>query len=385
LSDYLAFVDQLLIDSGAPATHAIVIGVGDYPHLNGGTSTLTTLDGGLNQLSSPPESAREVVTWLLDKFTNVDKPLASLSLLISEKDGPQPLAHARLPAPFTPKEATIAHVKQAVRDWKDLGDKNEENLVLFFFCGHGVASGLDSMTLLVSDYGKDNNMPMEGAVDFAAMHRGMAQCKASYQCYFVDACRTVDDIASNTTAQGEAIIQDNKNRPSGWDWNYAILYSTLAGEKAYGRKNKPSFYTEELILGLNGTGANSRNGAGAWRVSTNDLCTAVHRGLSHRGKKIKSPMASLVDFEFHELTADPIVPVWVYCEKNSDTDQALFKCLQGGNIICERPPQPDKWRHHIPHGMYDFKAEVGTRSGQRDGSIVMPPYQEVEIKVEDAP
>jgi hypothetical protein len=385
LSDYLAFTDQARIDSGDPATHAMVIGVGNYPHLNGGTGALTTLDGGLNQLSSPPESARAIATWLLDEFNNLDRPLASVSLLISEKDGPQPFSHARLPAPFTPQEATIANVKPAVRAWKGLGDKNEENLVLFFFCGHGVASGLEGMTLLVSDYGKDDHMPMDGAVNFTAFHRGMAQCKASYQCYFVDACRTVDDIATNTTARGEAIIQDDLNRPWDSDWNYAILYSTLAGEKAYGRKNKPSFYTEELILGLNGTGANSRNGTGAWRVSTNDLGTAVKRGLSHRGKKIKPPMASLVDFEFHELAADPIVPVWVYCEQKADTDQALFKCLQSGNVICERQPQPDTWRHHIPHGVYDFTAEIGARSGKRDGNIVMPPYQEVEIKVENTP
>ena len=385
MSDYLAFTDQARIDSGDPATHAIVIGVGKYPHLNGGTGILTTLDGGLNQLSSPPESAREVVTWLLDNFNNIDRPLASVSLLISEKDSPQPFAHPRLAAPFTPKEATIADVKQAVRDWKKLGDGNEDNLLLFFFCGHGVASGLDGMTLLVSDYGKDNNMPMEGAVDFAAMHRGMAQCKASYQCYFVDACRTVDDIASNTTATGHPIIQDNLNRPWASDWNYAILYSTLAGEKAYGRKNKPSFYTEELLLGLNGTGSNNRNGAGVWRVSTNDLSTAVQRGLSYRGKKIKPPMANMVNFEFHELKADPVVPVWVYCRNPADTDQASFKCLKGGNIVCSRPPEPDTWRHEIPHGLYDFLAEVDTRSGKRENEIVMPPYQEVEIEVEDTP
>lgn len=47
MSDYLAFKDQARLDSGDPATHAILIGIGKYPHLDGGTRDLTTLDGGL--------------------------------------------------------------------------------------------------------------------------------------------------------------------------------------------------------------------------------------------------------------------------------------------------------------------------------------------------
>lgn len=381
MSNYVIYKDQALLDSGTPTAHAIVIGVGDYPHLIDGDGPLTTKNGGLRQLSSPPESARTFSTWLLDEFHNPNKPLATVSLLISEPGDTTEFNHPKLAAAVTPEEATIANVKAAIREWKAFGDRSEENLVLFFFCGHGVARGLEGVTLLLSDYGASNDMPMEGAIDFAALHRGMAQCKASEQCYFIDACRTVSDIATRTTECGDSIIQDDQNRPYPSDWNFAIIYSTLGGEKAYGRKNKPSFYTEELITGLNGTGSNNRSGDGSWRVTTGDLNTAIHYGLSLRGDKIKIPMAYLAQFEFHYLKNQPLVPVTIYCKERSENSLATFSCIENGHQIGSRPPDPDDWITKLTHGRYDFTADIDTRHGERKDESIIPPYREIEIEV----
>ena len=383
MDDSLVFYDQSLVDSGNPATHAVVIGVGAYPHLNGGDpAALTDLHGGLGQLSSPPASARTITDWLLDSFNNPDKPLASVSLLVSEEEGGQVYHHDSLQQPFSAPAATFGNVKQAVRNWKKRGDVNEENLMLFFFCGHGVARGLDGLTLLLSDYGESEAMPMEGALDFAALHRGMSQCAASSQCYFVDACRAVSDIATRTTATGQTIIQDSIDRPWSSDWKFSIFYSTLAGERAYGRKNRPSIYTEELIRGLNGTGSNNRSADGSWWVYTGDLSIALHHGLSRHGKKIKSPMSAQVHFRFHKLLKEPIVPVVVSCSADADTDQAEFVCLHGETTVDSRTPQPDKWKIEIPHGNYDFVAKVDSRKGERKDETVLPPYRDIEIQLE---
>lgn len=77
-----------------PATHVLVIGVGDYPHLNGGTGTLTELHGGMGQLTSCPESARAFATWVISDL-NAPAPLASVSLLLSERTGPSRFTHPR--------------------------------------------------------------------------------------------------------------------------------------------------------------------------------------------------------------------------------------------------------------------------------------------------
>ena len=386
MSDYLAFKNQELIDSGKPGTYAIVIGVGSYPHLLGGKpNKLTDMHGGMKQLTSPPVSAREFCNWLLDEFNNLEKPLASLSLLTSEENANAPYEHSKAKKNFSPKTANIEHVKKAIREWKELADSNEENMILFFFCGHGVARGLDGLTLLLEDYGEHNSMPMEGALDFAALHRGMSQCAASHQCFFIDACRSVSEIVIETTANGQAVIMDNIRRDWDSDWNYAIFYSTLEGKKAYGRTGKPSYYTEELIVGLNGTGSNNRNDADHWWVSTGDLSIALNHGLSLRGKKSKVPLSALVHFDFHQLTKPPVVPVTVSCESKNATEQASFLCSQNGTQLDSRLPQEGNWVTQLSNGTYDFSAELDSQSGARNGEIVMPPYRNIKIKLEETP
>ncbi len=375
----LIWQDRARIDSGQPCAHAIVIGVGDYPYLVDGSGPLTDKNGGLRQLSSPPESAMTFARWLLDAFHNPDAPLASLSLLVSDAQA-RPFEHPRLGAPVQPAVADSAGTVAALRAWKALGDRNERNLMLFFFCGHGVARGLEGLTLLLRDYGEVSDMPMEGAIDFAAFQRGMAQCAASYQCFFVDACRQVSDIARNTTESGRKVIQDDINRPFASDWNYAVLYATLEGEAAYGRRDKPSFYTEELIRGLEGTAANNRNADGQWRVSTSDLNAAIHRGLSLRGPRIKNPAVRLVEFEFHTPKHPPRVPVTVFCDPHEDTALAELSCTSNGVVVDRRDPSPDDWSTELPFGVYDFQARVDTRTGRRAGEMVLPPYRELKIK-----
>lgn len=380
MTEAVVWMEQALVDSGNPATHAIVIGVGDYPHLVEGTGPLTQKNGGLGQLSSPPVSALTFAKWLLDEFNNPHIPLASLSLLTSDAAGQQ-FCHPKLAAPVTPVKATNANTVKALRAWKALGDSNEDNLMLFFFCGHGVARGLDGLSLLLCDYGEIADMPMEGAIDFAAFQRGMAQCAASRQCFFVDACRQISDIARNTSASGNKVIQDDINRPFESDWNYAVLFSTVEGERAYGRRDKPSFYTEELIKGLNGTAANNRNASGEWRIGTSDLNLAIHRGLSLRGKKIKNPAVRLVEFEFHVPKGKPIVPVTIFCDPQDDNELAELFCEQNGSVVDRRDPAPEPWTTNLTYGSYTFRAQIDRRSGQRADEFILPPYREIAIEV----
>jgi len=382
MSEYVIYKDEDLLNGGKPTAHAIVIGIGEYYYLSGGRSgRVTKMDGGLQQLSSPPVSAKMFTNWLLDEFNSPQKPLSTISLLISEKDGPSMFTHSKLPNPVKPQEATIENVKKAVREWKSFGDRNENNLILFFFCGHGVARGLEGLTLLLADYGETDDMPMEGAINFAALHRGMTQCKASQQCFFIDACRKVNDIATKTTASGDPIIQDDQNRPWSSELNKAIFYSTIAGEAAYGRKDKSSFYTEELIRGLNGLGSNKRNADGKWRVSTGDLNTAIHYGLSLRGEKIKEPQAALSYFEFHELKKDPIALAIVNCDPKSDNALATLYCEQKNKQISSRLPAEDDWEILVPPGEYNFIAQIENRKGEKLNERIWPPYQDIKIEV----
>ena len=108
-----------------PGTHALVVGVGDYPHLHrGGTNLVPPEHGNVAQPTSPPQSARAVATWLLTAYANDTRMLQSLELLISD-----PLsAHFNMPDGRTPSigRATFAGMDKAVKDWKERGDSNAE-------------------------------------------------------------------------------------------------------------------------------------------------------------------------------------------------------------------------------------------------------------------
>ncbi len=114
-----------------PATHALVIGVGAYPHLNGGTEKRTDQHDGMEQLTSPPISARAFASWLMSEFHHPDKPLASVALLVSGAN----------PAPFIDptdatksvvvSSATSENVEDAVRAFFARGNENAANQLIF--------------------------------------------------------------------------------------------------------------------------------------------------------------------------------------------------------------------------------------------------------------
>jgi len=166
------------------ATHALIIGVGTYPHLLGGNGPTLADTQGLGQLTSPPVSACALADWLIGRFTNAERPLGSVRLLASIDAANQQNGGV---AP------RIDAIEQAANEWLVDGNTNPDNQLLFYFCGHGIgANGL--LALLAEDFGSKPNNELDGAIDFARFHNGMNRCKAQYQCFFIDACRSNADL-----------------------------------------------------------------------------------------------------------------------------------------------------------------------------------------------
>lgn len=140
----------------SPCTHALVIGVGKYPHLAGGEAPVADPDG-MRQLSSPPISARTLATWLLAEYHDPGRPLGSLALLLSEET-PTPFVNPRTQQAHEVETATIDNILTAVTQWYDRGDSHVDNRLVFYFCGHGVSQG-DDMALLAADIFADEHNP----------------------------------------------------------------------------------------------------------------------------------------------------------------------------------------------------------------------------------
>lgn len=364
------------------STHALVIGIGYYPHLIGGDKRLFENCEGMKQLTSPPHSARKIAEWLIQHFANPAKELSTVSLLISENE-PQQFQAARMAQPVVPKPATMANVKKAVKQWKARGDKNQDNLLLFFFCGHGIAQGID-VALLMQDFGKDPDSPLSTAVNFPDLHRGMDQCTASQQCYFIDACRSSSStLIEASNYSGEPIIPGRavKTRYNLPPREAPIFYSTLEGEAAYGRVGRETIFTEILLKSFNACGSDNNYEDESWRVSTTNLKLAIDTLLKEQAEsKQYAPTSSLTTFDLHYLAAPPQIPVTVRCTPPEKIKQSAFTYSKDGHVMASRPPASEVWKTDILVGRYCFSAQFPETVWQKDLIEIRPPSRTINLE-----
>ncbi|MFJ4777609.1 caspase family protein [Streptomyces sp. NPDC088762] len=380
------FTVHLDENAGPGATHALVIGVGAYAHLDGGPEPTDHAGAvGMRQLSSPPVSARAFATWMIDQYHDRDRPLGSLALLLSEA-APTPFVHPKTAAPQDVEAAAIDNIVAAVTEWKDRGDHDPARLV-FYFCGHGVSLGVDT-SLLAADMFADENSPMNGALHFEALWRGLSSCRAAQQVFFVDACRAGSDRllhAVGTDNLGRVPVSGNR-RPDGFlPREHAVIFATLHGEESFARAGAKSLFTDALLRGFDGAGSENVEGR-VWRVTTDTLKHAITRFMKEpafRGSVTTAPTPvspESFDFDFHELRGDPVVPVYIGCRPPEDNARAEFFCRHPRQEPRRRPPpepgeEPDlrEWALDLPFGTYQVEAVLGPGDVRTEELDARPP------------
>ena len=301
-----------------PGTHVLVIGIGDYPHLPGGGSpNKTPNDDGMRQLSSPPVSARHWCDWVISKFHNPDKQLATVELLLADPGHAYtpPLRTASgpgdAPANHVIERANVAEIALAAARWKARGSAAPGSLLIFYFCGHGISSGAD-YALVAADYGSNPpGKPFYGLIHFTNFLIGMSDCLTTQQIFFVDACRSSSEAlvaAKNYT--GDDLVQSAGNTTKGLQ--QCVYYSTLGGEPAHARPNRPSIFTDALVRAFDGPGA--ANSRGDWRINTVRLLEAIGHFMDEmldlEAPSVQVPQSGTqTRYDIHYLPGEPEVPV----------------------------------------------------------------------------
>lgn len=257
---------------GKGKTHVLIIGVGKYRHLHGGTQPIAGLSA-LGQLTSPPVSARALANWFISgRPENPKAPLGSVEMVLSEDPVAGPVNG------FAVDAATYDNINQAFAAWFKRCDAHADNVGFFYFCGHGLQK--EVMMLLPEDYGSGLN-PNATGIDFDRTYRGMARCCARTQVYVVDACRqTPPSIVLDQTFGGNALISSiltlNKPRTA------PRIFATAEGMAAFGDSGTVSRMTDALIKCLDGLGSDKQNGR--WRVDTDHLGGAIQKLLDYRAR-----------------------------------------------------------------------------------------------------
>lgn len=364
----------------SPTLHALVIGVGHYPHLEDGGKTERKEYSGMGQLASPPVSARKVVDWLLHERDSADCPLGSLEILVSSPDIfglPTPDdVEVRVAAP------TMSNLRAAVGRWKRSAEKHPDNRSLFYFCGHGLSAGFDD-TLLLEDFGRSSLNPFAGAVNVAGFLAAMKTSKVQNQLYFFDACRV--ERLYTQQQYGDSLV--GPQAAYSGQANQVSLWASSPMREARGYKDgRASVFAEAVIAALQGAAAERVRGR--YQVSTSSLKRAIDAYVGARApgaRQVVDLRSVTIDFPLGDLS-EPVIPVTVRCRTETLNRDATFSYwrsprLEDSEAVETRERGHDgPWHTQVALGKYFFGAEFHDATGYTEGEEdAYPPYLHVEI------
>lgn len=385
----------LAIDDGSnePGTHALLIGVGSYPFLHEGAKPEAERlphHMKIGQLSSPPHSLKAFADWLADGaqgFNNDERPLRSLELLCS---GAAPFAWGPPGQPALPIDrADMAHVRKAIIDWKARGNRNPENMTIFYFCGHGLQLSTSENSLLMEDFGSDHADPMQHAVAFTGMRLGLqAQCAAKYQIHFIDACRSqptdafLDAYGADSSGQrviAGALSNAIRNRLT------PVFFATGLLSAAYGQPGQPSIFMQGMLKCFRGVG--SRENADHYAVIPEAIGEGINKCVESlafsKVPQFCQPQEAGHPFTFHRIRGNPEVLVKLFTRDETQLAEAIFAHTREGtpDRVELLPPQPTPWWVPLPLGRYVFEA-VRSPDASPIGKTtrdVQPPVTQVSL------
>ncbi|MBX9691190.1 MAG: caspase family protein [Cyanobacteria bacterium] len=374
-----------LPEDGSPKLHALIVGVGSYPHLENGSAQPAIDTAGLRQLTAPPVAARTLAQWLLNhRTTNILRPgIGSIDLLTSE-EASMPLSVDGTAVDI--EQATFSNVKRRFKEWFERCDAHVDNVALFYFCGHGIQK--QNLYMLLSDFGEDHHNLFDSAADFHKTYRGMSKCKATTQLYFLDCCRQLTKAAMDRDINAPAFIDsfvradDSRDAP--------IVYATAESSSAYALAGKTTTFAESIISGFSGLAA--ENLADGWAVTTNSLVRNIKKlmkramltqGIDQRcnsGGDVFSGETILA-----VLPEAPEVMVSVRSEPESALPNArvFLRTEPAGADSFFRAPSPEPCSFTVPANVYFLGADFPPpqTAPQLKQLWVQPPYVDGVIKI----
>jgi len=371
----------LLVDrptqSGQAAVHVLIVAVGQYPHLVGGTGKLFTLHGQMGQLSSPPVSARLVSDWLRRDFVPYNATLGSIDVLCS---GEQEFFDDQ-DASVNVDSATLDNVREAAGRFYDRGNRSRDDTLVFYFCGHGVSSG-EVHSLLTEGFGRLARDPFADAVDAGAFIDGMRTCRALNQLFLFDACRTVpqDYLLHLGSLRGLPLISGAVHANLG-NSRQACLWASELGFPAYGRPNEATLFADALVAAMRGAAARCDPATFKWVIETQSLQEGINtfiRRSAGEYRQFVTPGRMTMGFPLHVLDGFPIVPVQVICRPPERVSGLQLACIPGAHQFAGSP-----WSLELKHGQYTVTAtELATGallSSQQ--CLAVPPSALVKLEV----
>jgi hypothetical protein len=371
-----------------PGTHALVVGVSDYPFADENSPTSTRLGRslGIRNLTSAARSASEFVGWLLEDFRDPDCPLASVRLLLSPVAGED--LHASIAANFA--HVDLAATRQALEvelgSFRQACRSNRDNRGIVYMAGHGVQLTKRGATVLLQDFASDAHVnELGGAVDVIGCHDGMDEDgSAAVQLWFVDACRQVPAIARQFERLEGALTLSEQH---GQVTSSPVFLASSSQQSAFATIGGTTLFNQALLWALRGAAAQGPDGVcDEWYVGVSQLVRRLDPQVAdfaatHGEVQTIDVTGRVREAVAHRFAGPPSVNVSFVLspELAADHTQASLRFNGSG------PPQVwGEWPHHsvVPAGLYQL--EVTSRPPFRDSMSLLdvrPPTLEERVEV----
>jgi hypothetical protein len=344
-----------------------------------------------------------VADWFFQEFHNPHAPLASVDLLLSASQAvsyrvPGTAADRLVPC------ADFTNVKAAFNAWHDRCAGDENNLAIFYFCGHGVEG--QNRVLIPSDFpildaaGRPDYTRL---INFDATLEGMLYCRAKDQFYLLDSCRTKVPPPLTSHPLGVPLTDPDLFLPQ--HARAQPVITVPRGTAAFGHHRQVSALTNLLLHALSGAGA--KESGGQWRVSGESIvegCRAVKRVFADGALAYPGP--GLAEFFYGQLIVKlnaslnedpplhyfrnerpPLVPTRVSCAAEAAMGADFFRLNgQGTTIPLDRHPGRHYGYACLEMGDHCFHVEfpAGGWVGHYNPQRVEPPVCECNVEVDRA-
>lgn len=252
-----------------PGVHALIIGVSEYPHLEGGTKQAANTYR-MGQLSAAATGAFRLAEWLQSAGDRLVVPLESCRVLLAPSPGERALT-----GPAT--EETLPRFQRVAAElfeWRERCATDPDNIALFYFSGHGLERTRSNAVLLLNDFPFIGN-PIVTALDVQDLFQGMAPSvkhpnMARTQLWFLDACRGYpSEFESFQTLKAAEVfgttLPDSDNRCA------PLYFGALPGKDAYSIKGETSIMGRALLECLKGAAGERQPGSKEWWVTAGSL------------------------------------------------------------------------------------------------------------------
>jgi hypothetical protein len=234
-----------------PQTHALLIGVGEYPYLAEGRSVPGWENFKPRQIPSAPRSAELLANWMIRRFSNPKAPLGTVELLAASPTEPFVFnAPQRGTSRLTVSAPTLQNVRSSAQAWASRVHQDRDNIAVMYFCGHAIAYP-EQWFLLLQDFGAPEGAVLNGAIDFREFLFPMRYGIAQRQIYFIDGSRVPNPRAPTLDQRDPDGVLPSR-RPDGAMIDQTIVYSAGTPDEPFFPSDRPSLFAIALSETLEG-------------------------------------------------------------------------------------------------------------------------------------